>query len=756
MDYSEFLKHKADRFKSSHFGIAEEANIHELLFPFQASIVRWALRKGRAAIFSGCGTGKTLMQCEWARIVHEAAGQDVLIVAPLAVSRQTVEEAKKIGVNVAYCRTSADVRVGINITNYERLDRLDASRFGAVVLDESSIIKSFNGKTKQRIFEIFRDTPFKLCCTATPSPNDHMEILNHAEFLGAMKSNEALAIWFINDSMSMGTYRLKKHAVRDFWRWVASWAVALQKPSDIGFSDDGFVLPSLNVIEHVLPVDLTINSGDMLFRSPEISATSIHSEKRLTAQARAEQAVQIAMAAEKPVCIWCDTNYEADFIKKSLPDAVEVRGCDTPERKEQAAFDFACGLIPVFVSKPSIFGFGMNLQICHNVIFAGISYSYESYYQAVRRFWRFGQTHAVNVHIVMGETEKTIMETIRRKEKAFMEMGENMQKEMTEFNEISCSKEYKLDYVSQIDRRAAHDLILGDCVVEARKIKSESVGFSIFSPPFSGLYIYSDSFRDMGNTRSDKEFFEGIGHLLPELLRITIPGRLCAIHCKNLVDYKVRDGRAGLRDFRGDIIRAMETSGWKYHSEVCIWKDPVTEMQRTKAQGLLHKQAKMDSSLLRQGLPDYLVVFRKWPENGDTSGPLPIKRPKGFESYVGEDCPKQNQLSAEYYSIHVWQRYASPVWWDIRQMNVLNGKRACSDKDERHICPLQLDVIERAIHLWTNEGDTVFSPFAGIGSEGYCAVKMGRKFIGVELKPEYWQQAIKNLESAYQEKETLF
>lgn len=287
----------------------------------------------------------------------------------------------------------------------------------------------------------------------------------------------------------------------------------------------------------------------------------------------------------------------------------------------------------------------------------------------------------------------------------------------------------------------------GDCCQIIKGIPDNSVHYELHSPPFSQLYIYSDSISDMGNCKDDDEFFTHYRFLIPELYRILIPGRLCSVHCKDLVDYKGSSGRAGLRDFSGAIIRAFEDGGFKYHSRVTIWKDPVIEMQRTKSQGLLHKQIKSDSTMSRQGLPDYLLTFRKWPEDGETSGPEPVCRPNGFkkDDYVGDEKPDfkfrpiADELDTEptYDSILIWQKYASPVWFDINQTRVLNSKLCRNEEDEKHICPLQLDVIERAIHLWTLPGDVVFTPFAGIGSELYGALNQGRKAIGIELKPEY-------------------
>lgn len=270
-----------------------------------------------------------------------------------------------------------------------------------------------------------------------------------------------------------------------------------------------------------------------------------------------------------------------------------------------------------------------------------------------------------------------------------------------------------------------------DCVAVARALPDASVHFSVFSPPFSGLYIYSADARDMGNSADDAEFFRHFGYLIPELHRVTVPGRLCAVHCKQLVNYRGRDGMAGLRDFRGDIIRAFTAEGWAYHSEVCIWKDPVIEMQRTKAHGLLYKQLRADASFSRQGMAEYLLVFRRWPRD---------------EAEAARVEPVTH--TADGFPLEMWQRYASPVWMDIRQTHVLNVQAAREDRDEKHICPLQLDVVDRALELWTNPGDVVFSPFAGIGSEGFVARQKGRRFVGAELKPAYFRQAVRNIAGA--------
>lgn len=732
-DYTTFLASKRTVVVPSGIEVALD-DIHPMLFEFQREIVCWALRKGRAAIFADCGMGKTFMELEYGRLIHERTSRDVLILAPLAVAAQTIAEGVKLGITVTSCRSQSDVRPGINIANYEMLAHFDPDHFAGIILDESSILKSYMGKTKRQLVESFAGTPYRLCCTATPAPNDHMEIGNHSEFLGIMPSPEMLMRWFINDTMSNGKYRLKGHATKDFWEWVASWAISLRRPSDLGYSDEGFVLPELRVERCYVETDLTIGVEDgQLFRAPTMSATNLHKEMRLTAADRAQAVADLVNGNDETWAIWCNTNYEADELMARIPGAVEVRGSDTIEQKERRLTEFTNGKIRVLVSKATICGYGMNWQHCHHTAFVGLSYSFEDFYQAVRRLYRFGQKSAVECVVVAAETEAPLVAALERKIAAHMQMSEAM----------NTSTQLSLDAARALTRHADFtseqgrdwQLYHGDCVTVARSLPDDSIHFSIFSPPFSGLYIYSDAIEDMGNSANDDEFFAHFDYLIPELLRITKPGRLCAVHCKDLVNYKGRDGAAGIRDFSGEIVRHFSAAGWQYHSKVVIWKDPVIEMQRTKAHGLLYKQLRADSSFSRQGLPEYLLIFRKWPQ--DEAQELAIEP----VTHTKDDFP-----------LEMWQRYASPVWFDIQQTRVLNIEQARESQDEKHICPLQLDVIERGVQLWTNPGDVVFSPFAGIGSEGYESLRLGRKFVGVELKESYFNVARRNLERVEREK----
>lgn len=448
-EYQEFLKRKLERATPSGFEKKKE-EINPMLFDWQRDIDHWAMKRGRAALFEDCGMGKTPQQLEWAHSVSEYTGKPVLIVAPLAVADQTRREGEKFGYQVTVCRNQSHVQKGINICNYEMLDHFDASRFSGVVLDESSILKSYTGTTKRQIVKMFRDTPYKLSCTATPAPNDLMELLNQAEFLGIMKSNEALSCWFIADQRNSGHYRLKRHAERDFWQWVSSWAVCIEKPSDIGYSDEGYTLPSIEEKTILVARDVELSPMEALTEQLNMNATGFHQEKKKTIQNRVKVCRELVTQSDEQYLVWCYQNDEADLLRKCLPDSVEIRGSDKVEKKEQAAADFSSGKIRVLISKPSIFGYGLNFQNCHNMIFCGMDYSFESYYQAVRRVYRFGQKHPVSVWKVIGENEKVILDTVNRKEQIKTDMGRSMAAAMRDFQTGAIhGRAYKLDLERQ-------------------------------------------------------------------------------------------------------------------------------------------------------------------------------------------------------------------------------------------------------------------------------------------------------------------
>ena len=723
-DYKEFLSSKNIHFSGVGFKATE---LNSMLFDFQSAIVDWALQKGRACIFADCGTGKTPMQLEWAYRVCEKEQCEALIVAPLIVAQQTMREGNKFNIKTNYTRLGRPCGQ-ITICNYEMLDKFDASDYGAVVIDESSILKSIDGKTRTEIIEQFAKTPYRLACSATPSPNDYMELGNHSQFLGIMTMAEMLAKFFYHDSGETSKWTLKGHAEDEFWKWVCSWAVMIRKPSDIGFSDDKFILPKLNTFQHtIIAHDGIDEEAGTLFKLTAVGMDEQRKARTLTISDRVKKCAELVNSNNEQWLVWCERNPEGDGLEKAIPGCVQVSGDDSIEQKEEKLNGFTSGKYRVLITKPKIGSFGMNWQNCHNVAFVGVSHSFEQYYQAIRRCWRFGQTQEVNCHVISADIEGDVLQNLLRKEKDAKKMIDEMCRRISIFQDIHKTEKIMDAYKTQIDKSLKFEMRLGDCCEQLKDVPDNSIDYSIFSPPFSSLYTYSNSMRDMGNCKTHSEFYEHFKFLVIELFRVMAAGRLLSFHCMNLPTSKTRDGVIGITDFRGMLIKMFVDVGFIYHSEVVIWKNPVIAMQRTKALGLLHKQIKKDSCMSRQGIPDYLVTMRKPGEN--------LKR----VTHTNESFP-----------VDLWLRYASPVWMDINPSNTLQKASAREEKDEKHISLLQLEVIERALELWTNPGDLVLSPFAGIGSEGYCAVKSDRRFLGIELKESYYKQAVLNLKTAEQ------
>jgi DNA modification methylase len=716
--YTEFLKTKIKSVQESGFDISE-TELNNGLFPFQKWIIKRALKKGKYAIFADCGLGKTFMQLEWAYQVSKSENKRVLILCPLAVKQQTINEAVKFGV-------SMDL---IDVQNYDQLQNIDASIYCGVVLDESSILKNFEGEIKKLIIEKFNNTKYKLACTATPSPNDPMELGNHSEFLNVMGRNEMLSMYFVHDGGETAKWRIKGHAKDDFYKFIGSWSVMLNKPHDVGFPMDGYSLPPLNLEN----IEIKTNKRDNgeLFNNTAVSAIDFNKELRLTKIPRLQEVAKIVNSSTENFIIWIKQNEEGDLLRSLIPDAIEVKGSDSTEYKESKLIGFANNEFRVLITKAKIAQFGLNYQNCRNQIFASLDFSFEGLYQAIRRSYRFGQKNEVNIYIVTTDTMQNVLNIINRKQKDF----EDMQKQMSETINANLNDDVITfgEFDTEPAKNEYYQIKRGDCVQLIQELESESVGFSIFSPPFAELYTYSNHIEDMGNSRDYNEFLIQFGYLVNELFRVLKSGRNVAVHCMDLPIQKGKEGFIGLRDFSGLILKAFQDAGFVYHSRVTIWKDPVVEMQRTKALGLLHKQVKKDSTMSRVGIPDYLMIFRK---DGDRNDPV-----------TNTDI-----------SVDLWQKIASPVWMDINYSNTLQFRSARDNNDEKHICPLQLDTIERAVLLYTNKGDTVLTPFMGIGSEVYQAVKMDRKGIGFELKESYYQAAKNNLSNLVETKKqaTLF
>lgn len=720
-DYSAFLASKRTIVAPAGIEVALD-EIHPMLFPFQRVLVQWALRKGRAAIFADTGLGKTLISIECARL----AGQRTLILAPLSVARQTVNEARKIGIDVHYTRNGKDLRQ-INITNYEMLNKFDPSDFGMVILDESSCLKAVDSKIRADLTEKFADTPYRLAFTATPAPNDIVEISNHAEFLGISTRAEMLSAFFIHDSHTSahGGWRLKGHAHEAFYRWMASWSMSVKRPSDIGpYSDEGYVLPPLTISPVIVKTDYT--PDDRLFFDGLSGITGRTKARRGTIEERIAEAVKLVQGDEQWV-LWCGLNAESEALASAIPDSIEICGSDSPDDKIAAIESFQRGEKRVFITKPSIAGYGINLQNCARMAFIGLSDSFEDYYQAIRRCYRFGQTEPVYAYIVLSEIEQEIFSNVQRKEREASTMSQQLIEHVQRFErEELAGVSHRDTYTTHTVKNDHYTLMHGDSCERMAEVADNSVDLSIFSPPFQSLYSYSPSDRDLGNSHDVAEFYQHFQFIIDHLMRVTKQGRNCCVHVQQLTATLASDGFTGLKDFRGEVIRAFAERGWLYHGEVAIDKDPQVQAIRTKSKGLLFVQLHKDSSWSRPGLADYIIVFRKSGQNT-----VPIVPDVSNEE---------------------WIAWARPIWYGIKETETLNAAEGRDEKDERHVCPLQLGTIERCVRLWSNPGETVLSPFAGIGSEGYESLRLGRKFVGIELKESYFRTARKNLDRVIRQK----
>ena len=740
-DYQAFLETKKLRvlpkgLQSSDFEIAS------LLFPFQEDVVRWAVRKGRCAVFLDTGLGKTFIQLEWARIIDETT----LIIAPLSVARQTTREARKLGLDVRYVRGQDEITPDhkLWITNYEMIRAFDFSTFGAVVLDESSILKAIDGKTRKRLIKLCQNVRFRLCCTATPAPNDYTELGNHAEFLGICTLNEMLAMFFINANKEHTFYygdkayrkkgsnkggqewRLKHHAERPFFRWLSSWAICMTKPSDLGYDDDGFILPPLNVRLETVTMDYT--PDDQLFFTGLHGVAHRAHIRRETLQARLKLLQRIVNGDEDQWIVWTGLQKESTAVTDAVDGAIEVKGSDSPEYKAQAFEDFQDGKFRVLVTKAKIGGFGMNFQNAHKMAFFGLNDSWEMWYQAIRREWRFMQEHPVDVHVILSNLETEIYENVMRKDAQAQRLREGLIEQVRSFErgELQVEPEAKESYDTKKVTGLGWTAMLGDSCERILELEEDSIDLSVYSPPFADLYTYTNSERDLGNCRDWTEFFEHYAFLIGQILRVTKPGRVTCVHTSDIPAMAQKDGYIGVRDFPGEVIRAYEKEGWVFHGRAFVQKNPQAQAIRTHSQALLFVQLGKDSSASRPALIDQVLIFRKPGENE-----VPVR-------------PVANgEMDNE-----IWIEWAHGIWTGISESDTLQFSKARDSGDEKHICPLQLGTIERCIKLYSNPGEVVLTPFLGIGSEAYQAIRFGRKAIGIELKQSYFDIAVSNLEAA--------
>lgn len=742
MIYTDFLKTK--KHKINPIGIDIKNNdIHSKLFPFQKDIVKWAVKKGRCAVFLDTGLGKTFVQLEWAKLL----GKTILIVAPLSVARQTVREGKKIDINVLYVREQSEVKEGINITNYEIIEKFDEKTFDCVVLDESSILKSITGKTRQILIDKFQDVKYRLCCTATPAPNDYIELGNHAEFLGICSRQEMLSMFFINANLEH-TYevngklytekgsnkggqewRLKHHAEEAFFEWMSKWSITMIKPSDLGYDDEKFKLPKLNLNPIYVKTDYI--PKDKLFFDGLHGIGDRANLRNDTADKKIDVIKNLVSKNGSQWIVWCGLDVESNLAREHIKQSIEVKGTDDSESKAKTFEDFQDKKIKVMVTKPKIGGYGMNFQNANNMIFFGLNDSWETYYQAIRRCWRFGQDKEVNVYIVLSEFEREILENIKRKDLQARRLREKMIEKLKDLEkgELKGIEIEKNEYKTDIVKGKSYTAILGDSCDELKKLKDNSIDLSVYSPPFMDLFVYSNSNRDIGNCRNSEEFYSHYEFIVREILRVTKQGRLSCVHTSDIPAMANRDGYIGLKDFPGEVLRLHERLGWIFVGRAFIQKNPQAQAIRVKSKSLLFVQLNKDSSHSRPALVDQILIFRK---KGDTEIPITPVKNKEMDN-------------------EMWIKWAHGIWTDINECDTLQFYPARDKDDEKHVCPLQLGTIERCIKLYSNPGETILSPFMGIGSEIYQALKYKRKGIGIELKPSYYKVACQNLKKVEQD-----
>jgi DNA modification methylase len=769
--YNEFLESKKVIVNPVGFKIDDDS-INSMLYDYQRDIVKIALWKGRFLLLQDCGLGKAPESLEWAHHVQQQTGKPVLIVAPLGVTYQLEQESKKFNRPITRIRHPDQLNGNNVVTNYEMLHQFEeyTDSFGGIVFDESSIFKSLGGKTRLMALKMVQDISYRLCASATPSPNDYDELLRQAEILGIMKEKEAKALFFIQDGNQANKWRLKGHAVDDFWEWVSEWAVAMRRPSDLGYSDDSFSRADLHIHEIVVPGKAFKNQvGQASLFPMEAKTMADRREARKSTIVERVSAMRTLLNGsggildyvsdyvdDEPMIVWRQFLAEADEVTKQLPDVIDIRGSMTQEEKEDRIFDFSNGNSTRIVTDPRMFGHGMNWQHSRLQFFIGLSDSYESVYQAIRRQWRNFQERDVHVFFITASTEGAVVANIKRKEAQHNEMYDQIVSRMAKHYSHNVSQIGRQEMEYKVDNFTTDNSIvyLGDSTEMLKKEPDDSVALTITSVPFPGMYTYTNSARDAGNCKNGEETTEHIKYIMEQVYRVTMPGRLCCIHLTQEPLFKWKDGHVGRLDFRGDIIRMMQEMGWVYWSEISIVKNPQMKAMRTNDSGLTQASVHKDMTRAAPAMNDYVVIFKKLGEGEPVSALISPKYDK-WDGWMNMD-------DWVTFAHGVWQfddetdllPLPEEIWLDIQESDILrlNGKQAHvqgrDNEDEKHLCPLQNGVIERLLMMYSNPKDIVLDPFSGQGTTGYWSIKYGRKYRGCELKESYWNLSKRVIDAA--------
>ena len=814
--YLDFLRSKIPQAEQS--GFEPSSPVHPSLFPHQRDIAQWASRGGRRAVFANFGLGKTRIHLQVAKWVVEHTGGRFLIIAPLGVRQEfTQSDGPAMGLRIDYVRDNAEVAAStasVLITNYERVrdGGIDLDQFAGVGMDEASVLRSFGSKNYQQALRWGRKVRYRFVFTATPSPNRYKELVHYAAFLGVMDSGEALTRFFQRDSGEAGNLTLYPHMEQVFWAWVSSWAVFIQKPSDLGHSDEGYALPPMRVHWHRVAVDhrkawgqadgwgqhqLFVDEAQGLAKSAEVKRASIADR---VAKAR-------EIIAGEPLgkhwLVWHDLEDERRALEKAMPLAKTVYGSQDLEAREELIMGFSRGEYRILATKPIIAGSGCNFQRhCADAIFLGVGYKFNDFIQAIHRIYRFQQEREVNVHIVYLESEDAIVADLQAKWSRHNQLMETMS-EILRANKLSNLTPMQLTRSLGCDRAEVKSdkftAIRNDCVIELQQMPADSVDFICTSIPFGNQYEYSPSFNDFGHNPDNGAFFRQMEFLCPELLRVLAPGRIAAIHVKDRIRFGnvTGDGFPIVDPFSDHTVTAFCKAGFRLNARITIDTDVVRENNQTYRLGW-SENAK-DSSKMGAGMPEYVLIFRKLPsDTSDGYADTPVTKSKadytradwqidaaGIWRSSGNRLPDAEVMRSMTHPeiIALWKRHClagiysheehvaaakaleeighlpstfmlfapvsrhKDVWTDISRMLTLNTKQGAAGR-EKHVCPLQLDIIKRLITRYTNPGEVVYDPFMGIGSVGYQAIKQGRRALGTELNLEYWKDSVGYMEIA--------
>lgn len=812
MEYQDFLKSKI--VVSKEYGRNDiEFDINPILFEHQRDIVKWSLQGGRRAIFAAFGLGKTFMQLELAKNVIKITNKPFLICLPLGVRGEFIRDASKLGLECTYITDSSQI-TGNNIylTNYDRvrMGNFDAKLFGGCSFDEASILRSLDTQTVDYVLKNFKEIEYRYVCTATPTPNSFIEILNYADYLGVIDRGQALTRFFQRDSTSAGNLTLYPHKKDEFWFWVSSWAVFITKPSDLGYDNTGYDLPKLEIIEHCISdIKRDFETDDRgqfkLVQDATSSLSASAKEKRKSMNARLSKAVEIAKQCEGNVILWHHLEKEREELQSILKDDdyISVFGSQSNDLKEANLISFSESEHKYLITKPTIAGSGCNFQYASNeMIFCGIDYKFNDFIQAVHRCYRFQQTKVVKVHLIFTDLEYKILKTLHKK----WAQHDELQREM-----IQIVKDYGLNkenIITEMKRNIGvnrkeyngkdYQVINNDCVLELQSMEDDSIDLTVTSIPFGDHYEYSPSYNDFGHNYGNNKFFEQMDFMTPELLRCTAPGRIAAIHVKDRIRYSYQNG-AGfttIDDFSGETVAHFKKHGWWLIGKITITTDVVRENNQTYRLGW-SEQCK-DGSKMGVGLPEYVLLFRK-PPSDLSNGYADVQVFKSKEDYTRANW----QLDAHAYWRSSGDRFLTPeeykgmevkhirrawnkhvksevyrfdehlqacenleglgrlsstfmtlptesnneaVWTDVNRMNTLNSKQAAK-KLQKHICPLQFDIVERLIERFSMKGELVFDPFGGLFTVPYQAIKMGRKAKATELNTEYFMDGLHYLKA---------